>query len=113
MKIKEERVIPAQMEKVVYEDVTVCDICGKGADRKPYRAGGAVCVLCGRDICKAHKIRDPDELGDYPDMYCSICSNFLHEEHFDEFRMLEEEYDQKVQSLRDKIKEKSLAQKNE
>lgn len=52
-----------------------CDVPGC-TDQAAMLYGGvnsAKCGICKRDICKRHLEYDPDEMGDYPDKWCSIC----------------------------------------
>ena len=98
-------VVPAIQEKVVEKEVCVCDICGnQGSTTK--------CIICGRDICngtfsKCRKF-DPEEIGDYPDKYCTICYSLKFDKYLKEREAIQEKSYDDLQAIDERIKLESL-----
>lgn len=107
MRAKETIVIP-ETSRVITK--LFCDIpgCAQEAKEGLYGWGKKAhkCIICDRDICKRHTVPDPDDNGDYPDQWCTICNQFYYQKR----RAIEQKYDKQIEELLKKVKEESLEQ---
>ncbi len=97
--------VPAVPKKTIEKEIYICDLCG-------HEGYTTTCILCGRDVCNGtfSKCRqfDPEESGDYPDKYCTICYSLKFDKYLKERNDLTEEYDTKRDLLEEKIRKESL-----
>ena len=100
---------PARKASVSKKTVTLCDICGKNAERESYGSGGDTCPVCKRDVCRAHKKYD-DHGDDYPDVYCTICHRLRFETYDHLYKAEELRHEKVLDDLETSFKELSLAE---
>lgn len=113
--ITQEKVeVPAVKAHTKYVPIYICDICEYTSKTQ---ANFRRCCLCDRLMCRSDMVRkgcshdDPEEFGDYPDHYCSICYNLKYVKYIQERKDLEAEYDAKTEEIEERIKAESLATK--
>ncbi len=97
-----------------------CDMCDDkiySVESSAFRYPGTVCKMCKIDLCKFHRNEDPT-LEEYErekteEVYCYDCFEIV-EKYLYELKELKEEYDQRIQMIRlkmriecDKLKEKN------
>lgn len=108
MKTVKRRVIPAETigRKIQEVIVITCDVCGTAEDKM------MKCSICSRDLCVGNlskrgcSVYDPDDYGDYPEVYCPNCAELYIESR----RELDREYEKKGENLRLSIKAKVQAE---
>lgn len=89
-----------EVMRKVKESHIVCDFCGKRINYN-YR-GHAGCIICGRDACKKHlHLEDVCCGGDGYDAYCLSCWE-IGKPLREQMRILEEEFDEKIEKLQSK-----------
>lgn len=71
-----------------------------GGERSPVQ-----CSICKRDVCDRHRVYDPDEPGDYPDKFCTICATL----YLPERNEMQERHWKEEEKLRSRIRKESLA----
>jgi hypothetical protein len=98
---------PAVPARKKVKEVVYCDICSD--EIQPYTYGygkrGSECTVCGRDMCRDCSKYDPDELGDYPDRYCTFCFSLF----IPARAKMNERHWKEEEKLEAKIKKESLA----
>lgn len=109
MKKKVEVTIPAKEEVKYKEERTYCDVsgCGDRIATGQYGWGKKLgkCFICDRDICKMHTVDDPDDSGDYPDRWCTICNAlYLYRR-----RQMQQRHWQEEDDLLKEVRQQSLA----
>lgn len=92
--------VPAQPATTRTVERIICDFCLKVAV--------AACQTCDRDICAYHRNFDDNDISDYPDKWCPICSQLEGERHFDRVE-IRAEADRKEELIDKQIKTESLA----
>lgn len=56
-------------KETIHRKVKHCDIC----DKETSLFGSKSCCICNIDLCEEHAIKNPQNHGDYPDVYCKQC----------------------------------------
>lgn len=95
--------VPSKTKEVVK---VTCDVDGCG-DTAAFLYGGvnyAKCEICKRDLCKRHLVYDPDEPGDYPSKWCSICYGLYYQKR----REMQDRHWKEEDALIEKVKKESL-----
>lgn len=107
MKVTKTVKVPAKKETTRKVEKVYCDIpdCKDEVKIENYGSGGGRCGICKRDICKRHKVYDPDEPGDYPDKWCTICYSLYYQRR----REMNERHWAEEEKLEEEVKRESLA----
>lgn len=106
--MKKEKLVSVAPTRATTRKVTkfYCDIpdCGDEAAMLYGGVNSAKCNICKRDVCKRHLEYDPDNSGDYPEKWCSICYPLI----LYPRREMEERHDKEADELLEKVKKESL-----
>lgn len=97
---------PARAAREEIIETTTCDCCGKPWTRNRQLKK---CMCCGRDVCGACSVNDPDAHGDYPSWLCDHCRTLHNSKYKAMLHKLEQQYDDERLSIETDWKAESLA----
>jgi hypothetical protein len=108
-KVKTVEVPVTTIEATTKQIVQVfCDVPDCDEPIQPFKYGwgkvGHKCLICDRDICRRHTVEDPDDGGDYPDKWCSICHGLYYQKR----RVMYDRHDKEETELLENVKRESL-----
>lgn len=109
--MKTERIISKQLVEIENKETTItCDLCGDHIKNRS-RYTPHICCMCGRDVCGKCERFDPNNMSDYPPVYCKVCWE-IGEIYRERIKEVQEECDKRIDVLKSGWEKESISSKN-